>query len=74
MGESEHEDIGLVTRIRSGDMAAFERLYDKYKRPLYQTALAITGDGGAAEEVMQDCFVRAHRAMGRVVASGSLSP
>ena len=74
MGESEHEDIGLVTRIRSGDMAAFERLYDKYKRSLYQTALAITGDGGAAEEVMQDCFVRAHRAMGRVVASGSLSP
>ena len=74
MGESEHEDVGLVVRIRDGDTAAFERLYDTYKRNLYQTALGITGDRGAAEEVVQDCFVRAHRAMGKLVASGSLSP
>jgi RNA polymerase sigma-70 factor (ECF subfamily) len=70
----EHEDVGLVTRIRGGDAVAFELLYDKYKRPLYQTALAITGDRGAAEDVVQDCFVRAYRAMDRVVALGSLSP
>jgi RNA polymerase sigma-70 factor (ECF subfamily) len=74
MYESEHEDVGLVVQIRGGDTDAFERLYDKYKRHLYQTALAITGDRGAAEEIVQDCFVRAHRAMARVVASGSLSP
>jgi len=74
MGESEHEDVGLVVRIRGGDAAAFERLYDKYKSHLYQTALAITDDRGAAEEVVQDCFVRAHRAMASVVAEGSLSP
>lgn len=74
MGSCEHEDVGLVVRIRGGDTAAFQRLYDKYKGHLYQTALAITGDRGAAEEVVQDCFVRAHQAMARVVASGSLSP
>jgi RNA polymerase sigma-70 factor (ECF subfamily) len=74
MCTSEHEDVGLVARIRGGDTAAFERLYDKYKRHLYQTALAITGDQGAAEEVVQDSFVRAHRAMGKVVTSGSVSP
>lgn len=74
MCTSEHEDVGLVARIRGGETAAFERLYDKYKRHMYQTALAITGDRGSAEEVVQDSFVRAHRAMGKVVASGSLSP
>lgn len=74
MGATEHEDVGLIARIRAGEAAAFERLYDKYKRRLYQTALAITGDRGAAEEVVQDCFVRAHRAMSTVVPTGSLSP
>ena len=68
------EDSELVTRIRCGDLDAFEALYDKYKRTLYHTALAITGDDGAAEELLQDCFVRAHDAMERVDGSNSLSP
>jgi RNA polymerase sigma-70 factor (ECF subfamily) len=68
------EDAELVSRIRGGDLDAFEELYHKYRRRLYQTALAITGDSGAAEEILQDCFVRAYGAMGRVNASTSLSP
>lgn len=68
------EDAQLVSRIRCGDLDAFEALYHKYKRRLYQTALAITGDSGAAEEILQDCFVRAYAAMGRVNTSTSLSP
>ena len=68
------EDAQLVMRIQGGDLGAFEALYHKYKRPLYHTALAITGDDGAAEELLQDCFVRAHAAMDRVNGSNSLSP
>lgn len=68
------EDAQLVMRIRGGDLGAFEALYLKYKRPLYHTALAITGNDGAAEELLQDCFVRAHAAMDRVDSSNSLSP
>jgi len=68
------EDAELVSRIRDGDLGAFETLYAKYKRRLYQTALAITGDSGAAEEVLQDCFVRAYQAMDRVNAATSLAP
>jgi RNA polymerase sigma-70 factor (ECF subfamily) len=68
------EDAELVSRIRCGDLDAFESLYHKYKRPLFRTALAITGNEGAAEEMLQDCFVRAYRAMGRVDAAPSLSP
>ena len=69
-----NEDAGLVSRIRHGDLRALEEPYQKYKRPPYQTALAITGDRGAAEETLQDCLVRAYGAMGRVEAAPLLSP
>jgi RNA polymerase sigma-70 factor (ECF subfamily) len=72
--ETVSEDAGLVARIRSGDLGAFELLYRKYKSRLYGTALAITGDRGAAEEILQDAFVRAYRAMGKADGSVSLSP
>lgn len=68
------EDAELVSRIRCGDLDAFEALYHKYKRQLYQTALAITGDSGAAEEILQDGFVRVYAAIDRVDVSRPLSP
>jgi RNA polymerase sigma-70 factor (ECF subfamily) len=69
-----HEDEELVSRIRQGDLGAFEALYDKYKLPLYRTALAITRDRGTSEELLQDAFVRAYAALDRVDASVPLSP
>jgi RNA polymerase sigma-70 factor (ECF subfamily) len=68
------QDAELVALIREGDLIAFEALYDKYKRSLYHTALAVTGNEGAAEEALQDCFVRAYAAMDRVDASQPLAP
>ena len=72
--ETASEDAGLVARIRRGDLDAFEFLYRKYRTRLYRTALAITGDRGAAEEILQDAFVRAYAAMGKVDGCASLSP
>jgi RNA polymerase sigma-70 factor (ECF subfamily) len=72
--ETVSEDAGLVSRICAGDLGAFELLYRKYKSRLYRTALAVTGDRGAAEEILQDAFVRAYAAMGRADGSVSLSP
>jgi RNA polymerase sigma-70 factor (ECF subfamily) len=72
--EAVSEDAGLVSRIRSGDLGAFELLYRKYSSRLYRTALAITGDRGAAEEILQDTFVRAYAAMRKADGSVSLSP
>jgi len=68
------EDARLVARICRGDLDAFGTLYNKYRRPLYRTALAVTGDHGAAEEILQDAFVRAYAAIGRADATVSLSP
>lgn len=68
------DDAELVAQIRDGQLEAFEQLYNKYKRPLYRAALAITHNEAAAEEILQDGFVRAYGAMDRVDASTSLSP
>lgn len=51
----------LVARMRSGDLGAFEEFFATYERPVYTTALAITRDPFLAEEILQDCFVKAYR-------------
>lgn len=68
------DDGELIERVRAGDLQAFEELYDKYRRPVFHTALAITHDRQAAEEILQDCFVRAHRHIDRIDTSLPLSP
>jgi RNA polymerase sigma-70 factor (ECF subfamily) len=59
---------------QSGNRAAFEVLYQKHQRPVYRTALAILGDAQAAEEVLQDCFLRAYKHLGRLNGDPSISP
>jgi len=56
--KSIEEDRALIARTREGDYAAFETLYNKYKGQVYRTALAIVRDQGAAEDILQDCFIR----------------
>ncbi|PZR60656.1 MAG: hypothetical protein DLM71_09915 [Chloroflexi bacterium] len=57
---------GLVERMQSGDIDAFEEFFNTYKRPIYVTALAITRDPYLAEEILQDCFVKAYRVRHRL--------
>jgi RNA polymerase sigma factor (sigma-70 family) len=57
---------GLVARMQSGDLDAFEEFFNTYKRPVYTTALAITRDPFLAEEILQDCFVKAYRVRHRL--------
>jgi RNA polymerase sigma-70 factor (ECF subfamily) len=60
------ESDGLVERMQSGDFDAFEEFFNTYKRPIYATAMAITRDPFLAEEVLQDCFVKAYRVRDRL--------
>jgi RNA polymerase sigma-70 factor, ECF subfamily len=52
------EDGRLVLRVRSGDLDALGALYEKYKATIFRAALAIIGDKGAAEDVLQETFLR----------------
>jgi len=69
-----NRDAELVSRIREGDSEALVALYDRYKKRLFRTALAITDDQGAAEEILQDCFLKAYRSLPRVDCSAPLGP
>ncbi|MFN2484383.1 MAG: RNA polymerase sigma factor [Candidatus Limnocylindria bacterium] len=60
------EPGGLVERVQSGDLDAFEEFFNSFKRPVYATALAITRDPFVAEEILQDCFVKAYRVKDRL--------
>lgn len=68
------QDAEWVERILEGDEGAFELLYNKYRGSLYRTALAVTSDPGAAEEILQDGFLRAYSHLDRVDCSRPLGP
>jgi RNA polymerase sigma-70 factor, ECF subfamily len=51
-------DTDLVRRFRAGEARAFEVLVDRYKRSLFVLLTRITGDRFAADDLLQECFVR----------------
>jgi RNA polymerase sigma-70 factor, ECF subfamily len=60
------EDAVLVDRLRTDESgAAMRSLYRLYGGELYGFALNALGDRGAAEEVVQEVFLRAWRHAGR---------
>ena len=54
-------DRELVRRIQADDLDAFELFFARHRGLIQRTAHALTGDPSAAEEVLQDTFVRAYR-------------
>lgn len=60
--ETDHrEELNLLAAIAAGDRGAFRRLYACYSAPLFSLALRLLGDAGAAEEALQDTFVKIWR-------------
>jgi RNA polymerase sigma-70 factor, ECF subfamily len=57
------EDHELVARARDGDIDAFERLVREHTPQLYRLLARMLGNAAAAEDVTQECFVRAWRAL-----------
>jgi RNA polymerase sigma-70 factor (ECF subfamily) len=66
-------DSALIARAAAGDRAAFEELYARHNAPLFRTALALTRDRGAAEELLQEAFLKAYRHIGRVTLGDGAS-
>ncbi len=57
-GESGPADAALLERFHRGDPAAFEELVDRYQAPLLRFARAVLPDASAAEDVVQETFLR----------------
>jgi RNA polymerase sigma-70 factor (ECF subfamily) len=59
------EEAELVEGARRGDEPAFGLLVQAHADIAFRTALLVTGSAADAEEVAQDAFVKAYRALGR---------
>lgn len=71
---SQETEGALICRSRQGDLAAFEVLYKGYTGQVFRTALAITRDQAAAEDILQECFIRLHRCLKGLDESQPLAP
>jgi RNA polymerase sigma-70 factor, ECF subfamily len=54
---------GLLERLRAGEPRAFEELVIAYQHRVFGVALRMLGSRAEAEEIAQEVFVRAHRAV-----------
>ncbi|HEU0114691.1 MAG TPA: sigma factor, partial [Thermomicrobiales bacterium] len=55
------DDEALLAAIAAGDHAALGRLYDRHAALLFAIVWRIVGDREAAEEVLQEVFLRVWR-------------
>jgi RNA polymerase sigma-70 factor (ECF subfamily) len=55
------EEMALVERCRSGDLAAFEELYRAHAGKLFSVACRMVGNPADAEDLLQEIFLAAHR-------------
>jgi len=53
----------LVKRCKRGDSRAYEAIYQKYAKAMYNTSLRIVNHTGDAEDVMQEAFTDAFRSL-----------
>lgn len=51
-------DEALMEAVQTGDLRAFQALYERYHRAVFTFALRSLGDRGAAEDLLQEAFLR----------------
>jgi len=57
------DDAALVARCRTGDIAAFEPLVEKYRQRVWRLAYNVLRDREEAWDVAQEAFIRAYQAL-----------
>jgi RNA polymerase sigma-70 factor (ECF subfamily) len=67
-------DRELIQRLCDGDLNALGTLYDRYRLLVFHTALAITRDRQAAEDILQECFLKVNAYARRIDISLPLEP
>jgi len=57
------QEAAFVARLRQGDRHAFEEFVIAYQHRVFGVALRMLGNRAEAEEIAQETFLRAHRAL-----------
>ena len=63
MAKEREIDRQLVLRAQLGEKVAFDTLVTKYQRRLFRVAIRMVGDTAEAEDVVQETFIKAYRAL-----------
>ena len=71
-GDVRNADLELAGRVRSGDGAAFEALYQQHAPRLYNLAYRMAGTANDADDLLQDIFLLAYRKVGSYRGESSL--
>lgn len=58
-------DEQLLEQAANGDTAAFQKLYERYREPIFRFAYRVLGSVEAAEDVAHDCFLSLIKEPGR---------
>jgi RNA polymerase sigma-70 factor (ECF subfamily) len=67
-------DSKLVEAVLNGDRQAYGCLFERYERSVQAVALAILGDYHAAQDVVQESFVKAYTKLGSLRKGSSFGP
>jgi len=74
MNEEINNDRVLLEKLKQGDVACFELLYDKYSGKLYNYVLNLSkGDFYLAEEIVQNVFVKIWEIRQHINTEGSFN-
>jgi RNA polymerase sigma-70 factor (ECF subfamily) len=66
-------DAELVSRFNAGDNAAFVEIVTRYREKLLSFAHSLVGNHADADDIAQETFIRAHRALARFRGDSSLA-
>ena len=73
MSRHNHSDEQeLIARLKAGDQAAYAELVEQHAGRIYNLALRMLGDETLAEDVLQETFLNAFRAIDRFEGRSSL--
>lgn len=59
-------DESLIREFTAGNTAAFNTLVWRWEKPIYNFILRYLGDSEQAKDVMQRCFIRAYKSLGKL--------
>jgi RNA polymerase sigma-70 factor (ECF subfamily) len=69
--DADPSDLELVQRGRAGDESALGALVERHHAAAYRVALSLAGQEDLAQDIVQDAFLKAFRALGGFRADAS---